>query len=218
MSDKNLSILSEFSILYLEDDAILLKNTKDILDDYFANVFAVSTIKDAYFTLKQKKVDVIISDILLKNENGLDFIKNTNHFNIPVILTTAHTHTQYLLDSIKLKIHRYIIKPIDFNILIDSLYSILHPIHQNKDLIKDENIIKIISIIFNNKQINVIKHMMNNLNKNNEFISSYSEIINKINISKPTLIKLFKTLSEKKIFIKTSHKTYKFYENNLGMI
>ncbi len=218
MSNKNLSILNNFSILYLEDDKDLLKNTKDILDDYFANVFGVSAIKDAYFILKQKKVDVIISDILLKNENGLDFIKATNNLNIPVILTTAHTNTEYLLESIKLKVNRYMIKPIDFNILMESLYEILHPIYQNKDLIKDEYIIKIISIVLNNKQINVIKYMMNNLNKDNEFISSYLDITGKIDISKPTLIKLFKILAERKIFTKISHKTYKFQEKNLAKL
>jgi hypothetical protein len=42
--------------------------------------------------------------------------------------------------------------------------------------------------------------------------------MNKINISKPTLIKLFKELAEKHILVKIQHKTYRFNENALDNI
>ena len=215
---KDFTIFNQFNILYLEDDISLLKNTKDILDDYFQNVFAVSTIKEAFYILKQRKVDVLISDILLRNESGLDFvqqIQSSDEFNIPIILTTAHANQEYLLDAIKLKVDNYIIKPIDFNVLRESLYNILYPITQNKKLMINNSIIKIISIVFDNNQIDVIKYIMSNLNQNNEFIASYADIMQDIKISKPTLIKLFKILLENKIFIKKAHKTYQFQYNTL---
>ncbi len=220
MIAKNLNILNNFNILYLEDDKSLLIHTKDILDDFFKNVFAVQNCKDAMTIIENEKIDVIISDILLENENGIDFLRllKSNDILIPSILTTAHTDTKYLLDAIKLKVENYIIKPINIKELLDSLYDILLPIIQDKEIKKSSNIIKTISAITNSKQVEVIKYIISNLDEKNELLSSYSEIMSNIPISKPTLIKLFRQLASQKILLKISHKKYKFNEKVLNIV
>lgn len=221
MITRNLNILHEYNILYLEDDASLLHQTKDMLGDFVKNIFAVGTIKEAMQILQEKKVDIIISDILLKNENGIDFLrelKEIQNIQIPTILTTAHTDTKYLLDAIKLKVENYIVKPINLKELLNTLHDIVLPLMQEKEIQKNSNIIKTISAITDSKQVEVIKWILDNLNEKNELIASYSDIMQKISISKPTLIKLFKELSEKKILVKSAHKTYKFYENALDVM
>ena len=74
--DRNLNILNEFNILYIEDDKSLLTHTKDILDDFAKEVYAVRSSAQALEILEYHKIDVIISDILLENENGIDFFLN----------------------------------------------------------------------------------------------------------------------------------------------
>ncbi len=54
--------------------------------------------------------------------------------------------------------------------------------------------------------------------KKMKLVAAYSDIMQKISISKPTLIKLFKELSEKKILVKIAHKTYKFNDKVLDII
>ena len=217
MQNKDLNILHNFNILYLEDDENLLKHTKDILEDFVNNIYAVRTIKEALDILVNKKIDVIISDILLKDENGIDFLKHikSKNINIPTILTTAHTDTQYLLDAIKLKIEDYIIKPINIKELLNSLHDILLPMVQQKEIQKNNNLIRTISAITDGKQVSIIKFIINNLDNENLFIASYTEIMESFAISKPTLIKLFKELAEKNILVKVQHKTYRFNENAL---
>ena len=217
MDNKELSILQNFNILYLEDDINLLKHTKDILEDFVNNIYAVKTINEALDILHNKKIDVIISDILLKDENGIDFLKHikNKNINIPTILTTAHTDTQYLLDAIKLKVEDYIIKPINIKELLNSLHDILLPIVQQKEIQKNSNLIKTISAISDGKQVSIIKYIINSLDNENLFIASYTEIMESFAISKPTLIKLFKELAEKNILIKVQHKTYRFNEQAL---
>jgi DNA-binding NtrC family response regulator len=217
MHNKDLNILHDFNILYLEDDENLLKHTKDILEDFVNNIYAVKTITEALDILLNKKVDVIISDILLKNENGIDFLKHikNKNINIPTILTTAHTDTQYLLDAIRLKVENYIIKPININELLNSLHDILLPIVQKKEIQKNNNVIKTISAITDGKQVAIIKYIINTLDNENLFIASYTDIMESFAISKPTLIKLFKELAEKNILVKVQHKTYRFNEQAL---
>ena len=166
----------------------------------------------------KKKVDVIISDILLENENGINFLKyiKSKDILIPAILTTAHTDTNYLIESIKLKVENYLLKPINIDELLNSLYDVILPKMQEKEIKKNSNIIKTIGAITDSKQVEIIKYIFNNLDENNNFFGSYSEIMEQFSISKPTLIKLFKDLADKNILIKISHKTYQFDEKSLN--
>ena len=218
---RNLNILNDFNVLYLEDDDSLLNQTRDMLSDFVKNVYAVKTSEEAKQVIKNKKVDVIISDILLENENGIDFLrelKEDNDVNIPAILTTAHTDTKYLLDAIKLKVENYIVKPINLKELLNTLHDILLPLIQQQEIKRNSNIIRTISAITDSKQVEVVKCILEHLNEKNELVASYSDIMQKITISKPTLIKLFKELAEKKILVKVAHKTYKFNEKALDLI
>ncbi|MCT7406280.1 response regulator [Aliarcobacter cryaerophilus] len=216
--NKNLDILKNINILYLEDDENLLKHTSDILEDFLANIYGVKNTIDAMKILLEKKVDVIISDILLENENGINFLKyiKSKDILIPAILTTAHTDTNYLIESIKLKVENYLLKPINIDELLNSLYDVILPKIQEKEIKKNSNIIKTIGAITDSKQVEIIKYIFNNLDENNNFFGSYSEIMEQFSISKPTLIKLFKDLADKNILIKISHKTYQFDEKSLN--
>ena len=216
--NKNLDILKNINILYLEDDENLLKHTSDILEDFVANIYGVKNTIDAMKILLEKKVDVIISDILLENENGINFLKyiKSKDILIPAILTTAHTDTNYLIESIKLKVENYLLKPINIDELLNSLYDVILPKIQEKEIKKNSNIIKTIGAITDSKQDEIIKYIFNNLDENNNFFGSYSEIMEQFSISKPTLIKLFKDLADKNILIKISHKTYQFDEKSLN--
>ena len=216
--NKNLDILKNINILYLEDDENLLKHTSDILEDFVSNIYGVKNTIDAMKILLEKKVDVIISDILLENENGINFLKyiKSKDILIPAILTTAHTDTNYLIESIKLKVENYLLKPINIDELLNSLYDVILPKMQEKEIKKNSNIIKTIGAITDSKQVEIIKYIFNNLDENNNFFGSYSEIMEQFSISKPTLIKLFKDLADKNILIKISHKTYQFDEKSLN--
>lgn len=221
MQTKNLDILQQFTLLYLEDDEDLLRHTTDILEDFVHHIYPVKTSTQAMEILNTHKIDVIISDILLKDENGIDFlqyIQNEKNIYIPTILTTAHTDTQYLLDAIKLKVENYIIKPVKVKELLETLHDVLLPIIQRKEIKKNENIIKTISHITDSKQVEIIKLILNNLDNEDIYQGSYSDIMNQVTVSKPTLIKLFKELSEKDILVKTHHKTYQFNEKALNNI
>ena len=56
MSNKDLNILHNFNVLYLEDDENLLKHTRDILEDFVNNIYAVKSSTEALDILLHKKV------------------------------------------------------------------------------------------------------------------------------------------------------------------
>ncbi len=218
---RDLEILKEFNLLYIEDDENLLKNSVEILEDFVNNIYPATNTKDALKILQENKIDVIISDILLENDNGIDFIKKLRkNFAIytPVVLTTAYTDTNYLLESIKLKIENYIVKPINIKELLNTIHDTVLPLIQKKEIKKSYNIIKTISIICDSKQIEVIRFIVNNLNKENIFDYSYIDIMKKIDISKPTLVKIFKRLTDEGILVKLQRSRYLFNEDKLDYL
>src|SRR5574344_1719924 len=111
-----------------------------------------------------------------------------------------------------------IVKPINIQELLLTLHDILLPKVQEKELRKNQNIIKTIGAISDGKQVEIVKYIFNNLDEKNQFFASYSEIMEQFSISKPTLIKLFKDLADKNILTKTAHKTYIFNESSLETI
>ena len=56
MSNKDLNILHNFNVLYLEDDENLLKHTRDILEDFVNNIYAVKSSTEALDILLHKKL------------------------------------------------------------------------------------------------------------------------------------------------------------------
>ena len=214
---KNYDILKEFNVLYIEDDVNLLKNLSEILVDFVKNIYTTDNTTDAYKILKEKHIDVIISDILIGDKNGLEFISflKQNGIEVPFILTTAYTETDYLLDAIKLKAANYLVKPIKIKELLDSLYEILLPVYQEKELLDSTLLFKIASLVCESKQLEVIKMIVKNMDDEYTFSLSYNDIMEEINISKPTLIKLFKELQDKEVIQKLPKRKYKINVNKL---
>ncbi|MDD2384273.1 MAG: response regulator transcription factor [Sulfurospirillaceae bacterium] len=220
MNKRNFDLLGSFSILYIEDEADLLKHTTSVLEDFVKKIYPVQTVEEALEIIKAEKIDVIISDIHLRNSNGLDFLKMLKHdleIEIPSILTTAFTDTEYLLDAIKLHVNDYIIKPVNIKELLNTLHDVLLPKIQAKEIERSYNIIKMISAVTDSKQVEIIRFIIKNLDNDNTLNYSYSELMERVDVSKPTVIKLFKQLSDQGILTKIQNKKYLFNETKLPL-
>ena len=221
MNKRDFEILGEFTILYIEDEADLLKHTTAILEDFVRNIYAVRTCREAYAILEKESIDVIISDILLKDESGIEFlkhIKETLHMEIPAILTTAYTDTELLLDAIRLKVDNYLVKPISIKELLNSLHDILRPQLQQKEIQRSQNIIKTIAAVIDGKQVELVRFILRNLDEDNRLNYSYHDIMEQTGISKPTIIKLFKQLLSQGILVKIQNGKYQLDQRRLDAL
>ncbi|ACZ13093.1 response regulator [Sulfurospirillum deleyianum] len=220
MNKRNFELLGSFTVLYLEDEADLLKHTSSILEDFVKTIYPAQTIDEALKIITHEKVDVIISDIHLRNGNGLDFLRKVKlelELEIPSIVTTAFSDTEYLLDAIKLHVDNYLIKPVNIKELLNSLHDVLLPRIQAKEIERSYNIIKTISAVTDSKQVEIIRFIIKNLDNDNMLNYSYSEIMEQVDVSKPTVIKLFKQLSDQGILTKIQNKKYLFNETQLPL-
>jgi len=213
MTIRDFDILKAFSVLYIEDEPSLLKHTAAILEDFVGEIYAVTSCGEAFAILRNHPVDVIISDILLDNENGIECLREIRErlqLEIPAILTTAYTDTEFLLEAIQLKVENYLVKPVSIKELLNTLHDTLRPKIQQKEIARTQNIIKTISLVIDGKQVELIRFVFANLDQENILHYSYGDIMEATGISKPTIIKLFKQLMEKGIFSKVQNGKYRF--------
>ncbi|WP_066354203.1 response regulator transcription factor [Aliarcobacter skirrowii] len=133
--NSNLNRLSSYNVLYVEDDLGIQNNIKEILKHYFKEVFTSDNTKDAYEIYLEKKPDLIITDIRMQSETGIDFIKKIreNDTKTRVIITSAYTNINYLLKATELFLVKYIVKPITIDKLEEALELFLNS-YKNESL------------------------------------------------------------------------------------
>lgn len=101
-------------ILFIEDepDHIAIYQTK-LEDEGFAFISAPDA-KTAYAFIEQEKPDLILLDILLINENGLEILANLKKDettkNIPVIVFTNYDEKEYRREAMRLGAAEFIPK------------------------------------------------------------------------------------------------------------
>ena len=107
-------ILKECSILLAEDDIGLRRTFKKVLLLYVSEVYEANDGIEAYQMYQKYNPDIIITDIKMPKMNGLEFIKKIRESDkkTPIIVTSAYADQELLLESIKLSLVEYLIKPI----------------------------------------------------------------------------------------------------------
>ena len=134
------SNIKDITILYCEDEDDLRNVTYDILSQYTKKVYQARDGKEGIELFNQFKdeIDLVITDVNMPNMDGLDMVKliKNDNSNIPIIVATAFTNSEYLLNSIELGIDKYILKPINIKKLFEVISkSLLY--HELQDLYKD---------------------------------------------------------------------------------
>ncbi|NOX15809.1 MAG: response regulator [Epsilonproteobacteria bacterium] len=205
--------LKDCVILYVEDEEVIQNQTSMILDDFVKEVIRANDGEEGLQIALSRKVDLIITDIIMPKLNGIEMLKKLkkeHKKNIPVIVTTAFAETNYLIDAINLKVDGFIMKPINVRELIDSVYNTMLPIVQKKELEDCSMIVEGLAALIGGKKIEILKYVMNHLDNDHIFHGSYQEIMDNVGVSKPTIVGMFKQLIQSGMLEKIKNKMYKF--------
>jgi DNA-binding NtrC family response regulator len=86
--------MEDITIVLIDDDEISLRSLEKILIMRLGvgiNYVTFKNVKEAKQYIKEKKIDLIISDFSMPDEDGLDFFYHVKkHYNIPFIFYTGH--------------------------------------------------------------------------------------------------------------------------------
>lgn len=118
MSDKKIKILC------VEDEIDIRSNIADILRDEGYEVFEAGNGYQGYESFIQEKPDLIISDIMMPELDGYGLLKlvrdssGLKNSAVPFIFLTALGQKDNVIKGVNLSANDYLIKPIDFDLLI----------------------------------------------------------------------------------------------------
>nr|YP_010873263.1 Ycf29 [Nemalion vermiculare]WGV34373.1 Ycf29 [Nemalion vermiculare] len=119
-----------YRVLLVEDDINLLSTTSDYLSEQGLEIDSVISVKEAIEILHTETYDLIISDILMPDQDGyylIEYIRNNDStFNVPLIFLTAKGMTQDRILGYDLGCYGYLTKPFDPTELLSMILSIVH--------------------------------------------------------------------------------------------
>jgi DNA-binding response OmpR family regulator len=118
-----IEILKDKNVLFVEDNEEFAQNFMTLLTLFVKQILHSDTITKAKQILQTEAVDMIICDIKLNNENGLDLIEAVRKENahIPIVVLSGNKNEEFLFRAIPLNLTAYLLKPIKYKELIDTL-------------------------------------------------------------------------------------------------
>lgn len=115
MMDKQ--ILKNITVLYAEDESVIQEGITETLILFGINVICAKNGQEglSLFQSNKESIDLILTDIKMPELDGLGMIEKIRELDeyIPIIITTAHQETNFLMQSIEYNINDYVLKPID---------------------------------------------------------------------------------------------------------
>ena len=128
-----LSILKNYSILYVEDEPEIQANIEEYLTSYFQKVYLASDGKNALEIYNAYHIDVLLLDINIPHTDCLNLAKQIREKNnsIKIIMLTGITETQKLLEATELKLTKYLVKPISPKLFKETMKLLAIELTQN---------------------------------------------------------------------------------------
>lgn len=165
-------------VLFVEDEENIRINAISYLKRLFSEVYEAKDALEALEIVEYKKPNIIITDINMPKINGLEMIRKIRQKdeNIKIIVLSAYTKTEYLLEAVELNLEKYLVKPIRHETLFPVLSSCVKKLKNrdknikyfsqncyfnilNKSLYEDENIVKL-----SNKELDFLSLLCENSN------------------------------------------------------
>ncbi|MDX4036269.1 response regulator transcription factor [Aliarcobacter skirrowii] len=135
--------MKNLKVLIVEDEIDLANLIKSSIKELFFKVVIAKDGLEAIKKFDSFKPDIIISDIMMPNLNGLEMSKKIKekYSETPIVILSAHSHKEMLLEAINLGISKYFIKPFDIEEFIEYLKELSKKINKNKSIKLKDNFV-----------------------------------------------------------------------------
>lgn len=118
-------------ILAVDDERHMLKLIEFNLRKTGAEILMAGSAEEALATMRERKVDLVVTDFILKGMDGFDLVRNMRESpplaDIPVILLTAKGQVEIKEQAEGLGIHAFLNKPFSPMELVQQAQSAMRP-------------------------------------------------------------------------------------------
>lgn len=127
--------LKTLSVLYVEDDVLGKKELAKFLKKVVGTIYTAANGEAGVELFKEHRPDMVITDVRMPLMDGLEMAKAIKKIDpkVPVMVTSAFSDAELLLQAIDVGIDGYILKPIDIDVLKKSLLKSATPLFQSRE-------------------------------------------------------------------------------------
>ena len=127
-----INFTQKLKLLYVEDNQEARESTRLVLDEFFSDIVVAINGEDGYEKFQENNIDLIITDINMPKLNGLEMVKKITGINknVSILVLSAYNESGFFMESIKLGVDGYLLKPID----MDQFMGALNKVVQNLKL------------------------------------------------------------------------------------
>ena len=111
------------TILYVEDDLEVRGYISEFLRRYFKTVYESDSAEEGYELYREHHPDILLLDINLTGMSGVELatLIRQNDSKIRILISTAYTNKEFMLQAIELSLTRYLVKPMTNEDLVAAL-------------------------------------------------------------------------------------------------
>lgn len=146
---KDLKILSQkLSVLYVEDEPELRASIQTYLQKLFGVVETAKDGLEALHKFQHQTFDIVISDIQMPQLDGLTMSEQIRQRqpDQEIIIVSAYSDMQYFVRAIEIGVSGYIIKPVNYHQMNETLYkSVLKLTKFKENQLYSENLEKLVA-------------------------------------------------------------------------
>ena len=108
-------MFQNITVLLAEDEETLATSMKMAIGEYFHQFIVVHNGEEALKAYYKYSPDIIITDILMPKLTGLELMQQLReaHKDIPIIILSAHSDSDKLIQAIDFGVTKYFVKPFD---------------------------------------------------------------------------------------------------------
>lgn len=115
-------------ILVVDDDALVLKTIRKLLEREGYAVEAVKSARDGVEKIKQQEFDLIVCDVRMPETDGIEMLeqlkemrKKEGKTDIPIVFITGYASEEAPIKALRLGAKDYVLKPFDMDKLLESV-------------------------------------------------------------------------------------------------
>ncbi|WP_040951588.1 response regulator transcription factor [Gorillibacterium massiliense] len=134
------------NILVVDDEPIIRNGIKRTVRDLPVcdHVFLAESPKEAFAVLRDERIDVVLTDILMPGMTGLELMNMSRkrYPRIKWVVISAHSEFGYAQEAVRLGAKDYLLKPIGKEKLTELIHSLAEELDQESEMTKEMQVWK----------------------------------------------------------------------------
>jgi len=126
------TMANNYTVLYVEDDLEIQQEMVRYMRQFFKKIVSADDGLAGLEAYQKESFDLIVTDLSMPKMNGLEMLEKIRaiHKDQLVLITSAHSESEYMIKAIKIGIDGYIIKPFDYEQLNYELFKTVEKIEK----------------------------------------------------------------------------------------